>query len=105
MKELSTGITVIIPTYRRVADLDRCLAAIDQQRLTPVEVLITYRPEDTETKDYLARADRPALRAKLILCEKPGVVYALNLAIDSVHSEFFAFTDDDSIPQPDWLER
>jgi len=105
MKELSTGITVIVPTYRRVTDLDRCLAAIDRQRLMPVEVLITYRPEDAETGDYLARADRPGLRARLIPCEQPGVVYALNLAIDNVHSEFFAITDDDSIPHEDWLER
>ena len=105
MNELTPGITVIIPTFRRVADLDRCLAAIDTQWLKPVEVLITYRGEDVETQAYLARPDRPAPGARLLLCEKPGVVFALNLAIDQVRTEFFAITDDDSIPHPDWLQR
>jgi glycosyltransferase involved in cell wall biosynthesis len=99
------GITVIIPTYKRVADLARCLAAIDAQELKPAEVLITYRAEDEETTAYLARADRPAPDAHLLLCEKPGVVYALSKAIDTVRTEFFAITDDDAIPHPDWLAR
>lgn len=105
MMALAPGITVVIPTYKRTADLNRCLAAIDRQTLQPVEVLITYRSEDEETQAYLARADRPCLGARLILCQQPGVVYALNLAIGAVSSEYFAFTDDDSVPREDWLAR
>jgi glycosyltransferase involved in cell wall biosynthesis len=99
------GITVIVPTYRRTADLDRCLAALDRQWLKPDEVLITYRDEDQETCAYLARTDRPCLGARLILCKEPGVVHALNKAFDEVQSVFFAITDDDSVPHPDWLQR
>jgi cellulose synthase/poly-beta-1,6-N-acetylglucosamine synthase-like glycosyltransferase len=98
-------ISVIIPTYKRVAELDRCLAAIDRQSLKPVEVLITYQMQDKETRAYLMREDRPAPGARLLVCEKPGVVYALTLAFDAVRSQFFAITDDDSIPHNDWLER
>jgi hypothetical protein len=105
MPALTPGITVIVPTFKRPTDLDRCLAAIDEQLLKPVEILITYRPEDEETTAYLARTDRPALGARLIRCDKPGVVYALTMAMDAVRSEFFAITDDDSIPHPDWLDR
>jgi glycosyltransferase involved in cell wall biosynthesis len=105
MAELLPGITVIIPTYKRVADLDRCLAAIDSQTLKPVEVLITFRSEDDETRQYLARVNRPVRGARLLECDKPGVVYALTVAFDAVRSELFAITDDDSIPAPDWLER
>jgi hypothetical protein len=99
------GITVIVPTYKRVADLDRCLKAIDLQSLPPAEVLITYRPEDEETCAYLARAERPAPNARLLVCETPGVVYALNRAFDAVRTEFLAITDDDAEPRSDWLER
>jgi cellulose synthase/poly-beta-1,6-N-acetylglucosamine synthase-like glycosyltransferase len=105
MTDLLPGITVIIPTFKRVADLDRCLRAIDQQRLKPVEVLITYRPEDEETATYLSRTDRPGLGTRIIVCVEPGVVYALTLAFNEVRSEFFATTDDDSMPHPDWLQR
>ena len=98
------GITVIVPTFKRPVDLDRCLAALDRQRLQPAEILITYRPEDEATQAYLARRDRPGLSARLILCDRPGQVYAMTVAIDQVHSEFLAFTDDDAAPQPEWLE-
>jgi GT2 family glycosyltransferase len=38
---LIPGITVIVPTFKRPVDLDRCLAALDRQRLQPAEILIT----------------------------------------------------------------
>lgn len=105
MSALIPGITVIIPTFKRPDDLNRCLKAIDGQLLQPVEVLITYRREDEATCAYLARSDRAGLGARLILCDKPGQVYAMTIAIDNVRSEFLAFTDDDAAPKPDWLER
>lgn len=105
MTELAPGVTVIIPTFKRTADLDRCLLAIDAQLLQPAEVLITYRAEDDETCAYLARIDRPCRQARLLLCERPGVVFALTVAIDAVRTELFAITDDDSIPHPDWLQK
>src|ERR1700761_4528282 len=105
MPSYASGITAIVPTYKRVADLDRCLAALEKQTLPPAALLLCYREEDTETVAYLARADRHGLEARLILCDQPGQVYALSKAIDAVETEYLAITDDDSIPQPDWLER
>jgi GT2 family glycosyltransferase len=60
---------------------------------------------DEESHAYLARTDRPALSARLVLLDRPGVVHALTVAIDEVKTEFFAITDDDSDPHADWLER
>ena len=105
MSSYAPGITVIVPTYKRVADLDRCLAGLELQTLQPTELLLCYREEDTETVAYLARKDRHCLAARLILCDKPGQVYALSKAIDATRTDLFAITDDDSIPKPDWLER
>lgn len=105
MENYLPGITVIVPTFKRIGDLNNCLAAIDRQALAPAEVLICYRPEDTETVAYLAQTDRPAAGARLILCEQPGQVYALTRAIDEAKTDYIAITDDDSIPREDWLER
>lgn len=99
------GITVIIPTFKRTVDLDRCLRAIEAQRLQPYEVLIPYRLEDEETVAYLARTDRPCQRAIPLRCDKPGQVFALTLGIDSAKTDYVAITDDDSAPHPEWLER
>jgi GT2 family glycosyltransferase len=105
MPSYAPGITAIVPTYKRVADLDRCLAALEKQTLPAAALLLCYREEDTETVAYLARTDRHGLGARLILCDQPGQVYALSKAIDAIETEYLAITDDDSIPQPDWLER
>jgi len=105
MSTWTPGITVIIPTFKRPIDLDRCLAALEEQSLKPAEILIAYRAEDEATQAYLARQDRPGLSARLILCDRPGQVYAMTVGIDNVRSAFFAFTDDDGAPAPDWLER
>lgn len=105
MSSYAPGITVIVPTYKRVADLDRCLAGLELQTLQPTELLLCYREDDTETVEYLARKDRHGLAARLILCDKPGQVYALSTAIDATRTDLLAITDDDSIPKPDWLER
>jgi GT2 family glycosyltransferase len=102
---LDPGITVIIPTYNRIADLDRCLAAIDRQQLKPAAVFITCRKDDPASWDYLRRNDRPCLETRVLLVDQPGVVYALNAGIDQVQTELFALTDDDSVPHPDWLQR
>ena len=89
MSTWTPGITVIIPTFKRPIDLDRCLAALEEQSLKPAEILIAYRAEDEATQAYLARQDRPGLSARLILCDRPGQVYAMTVGIDNVRSAFF----------------
>ena len=65
MSTWTPGITVIIPTFKRPIDLNRCLAALEEQSLRPAEILIAYRAEDEATQAYLARPDRPGLRPVL----------------------------------------
>ncbi len=99
------GITVVVPTYRRTAELEHCLAALEQQSLPPTEILICYREEDAETVAFLARTDRTGLSARLLLCERPGQVFALTRGIDAATTDYVAITDDDSIPIKDWLRK
>jgi glycosyltransferase involved in cell wall biosynthesis len=98
-------ITVIVPTYRRPQDLERCLGAIKRQTRPVEELLIIVRDSDSETWDFVERiiSDFPFLRP--IKVKTPGVVAALNTGLDHASGDIISITDDDAAPHPDWLER
>ena len=98
-------ITVIVPTYRRPADLSRCLAALRGQTRPPEEVLVSVRIDDNESHSVISgtRSGWPALHD--VTVNRPGVVAAMNAALDAATGDMLALTDDDAAPEPDWLER
>ncbi|WP_321795540.1 glycosyltransferase family A protein [Caballeronia sp. J97] len=100
-------LSVVVPTYRRPADLKRCLAALRAQTRMPDEVLVIARPEDDATARRLAielkSANRFALR--VIDTGAGGQVVALNRGLDAAEGDIIAITDDDAAPHPDWIER
>lgn len=99
------SITVLIPTYRRTADLERCLEALKCQERSPNEVLVTVRDIDAETWLFLDQYNSKPLNLKVLKVEVPGVIAAMNTALSSFTSDVIASTDDDASPHPDWLIR
>ncbi|MGS0891781.1 glycosyltransferase family 2 protein [Burkholderia stagnalis] len=99
-------ISVLVPTYRRPADLARCLLALQRQHRPPDEVIVVARPEDDATHERLADpAVGGALPLRLVAVDVPGQVAALNRGLDTATGEIVAITDDDAAPHPDWLAR
>ncbi|WP_322086526.1 glycosyltransferase family 2 protein [Burkholderia sp. BCC1999] len=99
-------ISVLVPTYRRPADLARCLLALQRQQRLPDEVIVVARPEDDATHERLADpAVGGALPLRIVAVDVPGQVAALNKGLDSAHGDIVAITDDDAAPHPDWLAR
>ena len=99
------SITVLIPTYRRTVDLERCLEALKQQERSPDEILVTVRDIDAETWSFLNHYDAKPLNLKVLKVESPGVIAAMNMGLSSCTSDVIASTDDDASPHPDWLLR
>lgn len=99
------NISLIIPTYRRPKDLEKCLGAIKNQKRTVDEVIVIVRNEDNETWDFLQRFDSQALPLKILSINVPGVVAAMNLGLAKASGEIVAFTDDDSMPHDNWIEK
>jgi cellulose synthase/poly-beta-1,6-N-acetylglucosamine synthase-like glycosyltransferase len=98
--------TVLVPTYRRPKDLERCLKALQQQIRSADEVIVVVRNTDLETCQLLDTfADRPLLPLQALEVTIPGQVNALNIGLDYVTGDIIAITDDDAAPHPDWLER
>ncbi|WP_175883654.1 glycosyltransferase family 2 protein [Burkholderia sp. BCC0044] len=99
-------ISVLVPTYRRPADLARCLLALQRQQRLPDEVIVVARPEDDATHERLADpAVGGALPLHIVPVDVAGQVAALNKGLDSATGDIVAITDDDAAPRPDWLAR
>ncbi|MBY4790575.1 glycosyltransferase family 2 protein [Burkholderia dolosa] len=99
-------ISVLVPTYRRPADLARCLLALQRQQRLPDEVIVVARPEDDATHERLADpAVGGALPLRVVAVDVPGQVAALNKGLDVAAGDIVAITDDDAAPRADWLAR
>lgn len=97
-------VSVVIPTFCRPRQLQACLAALAEQTLAePWEVVVVDdgSPQSLAGMD-LAWADRLDLR--MIRQENAGPAAARNRGVQEARGELIAFTDDDCLPNPKWLE-
>jgi cellulose synthase/poly-beta-1,6-N-acetylglucosamine synthase-like glycosyltransferase len=97
------AIAALIPSYRRPADLERCLRAMFCQEHPAKQVIIVLRRGDELSRAVVDRARVSQPEIELVLVSVPGVVAALNAGLIAVRADIVAFTDDDAAPRPDWL--
>lgn len=101
-------ISVVIPTYRRPELLIRCLDAISKQRLahTDFEVIVVSDGPDEKTEQALKNWVG-AHQLNLAYLHHPGQkgpAAARNLGWTNAEANLVAFTDDDCIPDENWLQ-
>jgi GT2 family glycosyltransferase len=99
---------VVVPTFRRVDQLERCLHALAAQTLTPRAVVVVVRPDDADTWELLATrrdAKGPDDIVVPVAVDAPGAVAALRAGVAATRADVVAFTDDDAAPPTDWLCR
>lgn len=105
---MTVKITVIIPTYKRTKLLIRCLEAMVLQTFpkTDFEVVVVSDGPDLQTARALeAWLPGKGLNLRLVQTEqKKGPAAARNQGWQQAESPLIAFTDDDCIPAPTWLE-
>ena len=100
--------SIIICTYNRAESLRDTLGALRALQLPAgrtCEVIVV----DNNSKDHTravveeARRDWPALSYEFEL--QQGLSHARNHGIACARGEVLLFTDDDVLPEPDWLEK
>jgi glycosyltransferase involved in cell wall biosynthesis len=101
-------VSVVIPTYRRLEMLRRCLDAVcrSASRLGPgtVEVIVADDAADDETRRCVESfAVRDVAIRYLSVTGTHGPAAARNAGWRAARAEVIAFTDDDCLPQPGWL--
>ena len=109
MSETGPRISVVVPTFHRPTLLMRCLTALVRQRFDPAafEILVV--------DDGCSRATQTAVEVLASCCDRqPSIRYmrnepthgpaaARNRGWRHAAADIIAFTDDDTIPDPDWL--
>jgi cellulose synthase/poly-beta-1,6-N-acetylglucosamine synthase-like glycosyltransferase len=97
-------ISVLVPTYRRSKDLERCLEALKLQSLPADEILVVVRDTDEETHRFLGGFDASLLPLKIVDVVEPGQVAALNAGLAAAAGDIISITDDDAAPHGHWLK-
>lgn len=109
-------ISVVIPTYRRPEDLERCILALAQQKRLPSEVIVVVRDTDYDTRVVVERLmnvqQTPCVSFRdildclqMVIVSEPGQVAALNAGVEKATGDIVAITDDDAVPYTRWLAR
>lgn len=107
-EESEVLISVIIPSRNRREILSRCLESLANQTIDDYEVIVVDDNSDDDTPDYLARFEGlyPDLKFRWFRNEPHiGANPSRNRGVKAAVGRYIAFTDDDCIATPDWLEK
>lgn len=104
-------ISVVIPTHMRPQLLQRCLDALAQQTLEPTmwELIVVDDAHADATRLQMRKFAERVGSAPRVLYLRPngkrGPAAARNAGWGAARGEVIAFTDDDTIPDRDWLRQ
>lgn len=99
--------SIIVCTYNRAESLQDTLRALQALKTPPScswEVIVVDNNSNDHTRTIVeeAQADWPELRYEFEQAQ--GLSHARNHGILASRGEILLFTDDDVLPEPDWLE-
>ena len=97
-------LSIILPTYNRVALLRNAIAALLRQTAPSdsYEIIVVDNNSSDGTSDAVAEIADPRLR--VIREPRQGLSYARNAGIEAARAPILAFTDDDVEAAPGWVE-
>ncbi len=95
---MATELTIIIPTYKRHASLERICESVDQYRPSSSEVIVVDQSPDSKEIQSLFRKKYPYI---IYMClPGPGLPKARNEGILKSSGDIILFVDDDAIMHP-----
>ncbi|MER9757145.1 glycosyltransferase family 2 protein [Mesorhizobium sp. M0166] len=93
--------SVVICTRDRPNELRRCLSSLPQQSVPPAEIIVVDNASTgSETREVAVAAGAIYVRE-----DRPGLDIARNRGAERACSEIVAYTDDDVLLHPQWLEQ
>ena len=101
------NISVIICTYNRSNSLADTLCCLAKQsyNIQSWELIVVDNNSDDNTKEIVGQYSRKLPNLTYKFESQQGLSYARNLGINSAHGDIIVFTDDDVLPDDDWLEK
>ncbi|HWI12835.1 MAG TPA: glycosyltransferase [Burkholderiales bacterium] len=104
-------VSVVMPTCGRPRLLRRCLGALTRQSMPPdaYEILVVDDGRSEATQRVVALFSERAGAPRIVYLQPPlgarGPAAARNAGWRAARAPLIAFTDDDTVPARDWLER
>ncbi len=95
-------ISVAVCTRDRPDDMAKCLASLAALRVAPLEVIVVDNAPATDATERLVKEHFPQFR--YVREETPGLDHARNRAIAEARGEIIAYTDDDVMVDPGWVD-
>jgi GT2 family glycosyltransferase len=95
-----SGVSIVVPSYRRPDRLACCLSALARQSEAADEILVVCRPEDTETHAGVAAT----AEVRRVEVQESGVLAAMRAGARAAGGDLIGFVDDDAEPHAGWLE-
>jgi glycosyltransferase involved in cell wall biosynthesis len=99
-------VSIIIPTYNRLAVLRKVLAALEEQSVPPstFEVIVVSDGSTDGTDQFLA--ENPSkLNLRAIFQPDLGAAVARNMGVQASTGEIILFLDDDVVPAPELVQE
>ena len=99
-------VSVVIPTYRRPDLLLKCIGALRDQvlPLNEFEIIVVSDGPDQATASALGNwPKKPANLRYMPMPAKKGPAATRNYGWQHAQANFIAFTDDDTLPESNWL--
>jgi GT2 family glycosyltransferase len=94
--------SVVIPSYNRKDHLLRALEALTHQTFPDFEVVVV---DQSDPPIEISEEYQRKLSIRCVYSQERGPALARNKGIREACGHILAFTDDDCIPEPDWLEK
>lgn len=98
-------ISAVICTRNRPDLIGSAVASVLANTYEDFELLVVDQSDDGRTRDEVERlmASHPNLR--YLHTSTPGLSRAYNIGVRETSGEIIAFTDDDCVAPPDWIEQ
>jgi glycosyltransferase involved in cell wall biosynthesis len=100
--DLSTAISVVIPTNGRADALRRALQGLAHLDHGDFEVIVVVGPDDAGVA--AVRAEAPG-EVRWLSCPERNVSMSRNIGIAAAAGDLVAFLDDDAVPEAWWLSE
>ena len=96
-------VSLVICSYNRMHTLPKTLEAVSFLRYPDLEVIVVDGPSTDGTEEYVRREWDD--RVRLLKCPVANLSVSRNIGIAGAAGDIVAFTDDDGMPEPDWIDR
>jgi glycogen(starch) synthase len=98
---MTPGVSIVINTMNRAESLRRALLSLRQLDYPVLEVIVVVGPSTDDTDTVVAEFEG---QLKVGCCDVPNLSASRNIGIRLASGDLVAFIDDDSVPDPWWLD-